>query len=250
VKRLEDGSPVFFLENGLYRKGDDFREEMLRHLQEKAKKMDPKPLVMDQIRGKIREEDPWVFGTGAYTEHEYVEPVFGLRRSSNIKHHGRIFGMASEESKKEKIKGPIDSPPFAVSDSVSVMGIGTSNRKWVDYVAALKTQGVKVLIDVRANPQSQYFPHFNRRHMTESLEKEGIEYIWMGDVLGNPKDAHGNRTLEGFQSYMKTKSYERGLAGLIEILKRTEGKVALTCAEGAEEACHRKFILEDLKRHF
>jgi len=39
-----------------------------------------------------------------------------------------------------------------------------------------------------------------------------------------------------------------GLAELRQIITASDGAVALTCSEGKEEDCHRKFILADLKK--
>jgi len=52
IKRLEDGTPVLFLERGLYRGSYDYREQMLELLRQKAKKLNPKPRVMDETFGK------------------------------------------------------------------------------------------------------------------------------------------------------------------------------------------------------
>jgi SNF2 family DNA or RNA helicase len=243
VKKLENEEPVLFLERGIYRKGYNFRTEMLRHLMTKSDSMTSKPKVMDEIRGKPKEGDPLVIGTGAYTENEYVESVFGLRRSRNVRHHGRIVTMKDlapkpPEPEDEKKK---DQPMPAI-------GIGTSNKTMSAYLAELRMKGVRVVVDIRANPQSQWFPHFNRKAMEESLRRAGIEYIWLGETLGNPKDSKGERTLEGFKRYMRTKAYEKGIAQLIEIIQSHDGKVAVTCSEGKEEDCHRRFVLEDLKK--
>jgi len=90
VKRLEDGRPVLFLERGLSRNGEDWRPQMLRHLISRAEQMNPRPLVMEQIEGSLRLEDPEVYGIGAYTQSEYVEPVFGLRSVNHVRHRGRV----------------------------------------------------------------------------------------------------------------------------------------------------------------
>jgi len=128
------------------------------------------------------------------------------------------------------------------------IGIGTSNKPIATYIQELKDQGVTIVIDVRGTPLSRFYPHFNKERLAAALKAESIEYLWLGDTLGNPKDAAGQRTLEGFQEYMQTPKYQQGLARLLEILQKAQGKIALTCAEGGEEACHRKFILADLER--
>jgi hypothetical protein len=244
VKQLEEnGEPVLFLERGLYRKGYNFRNEMLAHLLKKAQ-MNPKPIVMDEVRGKHKDSDPYVLGIGAYTELEYVEPVFALRRSrNNVRHPGRIVTMKDLEPKSVVTAGDTREGP-----TMPAVGIGTSNKPLKAYIAELKAKGVKVVVDIRAYPRSQRYPHFNRDPLSEALQKAGIEYIWMGETLGNPKDSKGERTLEGFKRYMGTEDYEKGISRLMEIIGSREGMVAITCAEGNEEECHRKFVLEDLKK--
>src|SRR5262249_15602612 len=154
VKQLEDGTPILFLERGLYRKGYDFRQEMLSHLIKKAQLMNPKPIVMDEVRGRPKEKDPVVFGTGAYTENEYVESVFGLRRAANVKHRGRIYdpekGAAPEMTAKQTKPGQAELFPSPA------VGIGTSTKTIQAYIKELKDQSVKVVVDVRGSPFSRY----------------------------------------------------------------------------------------------
>lgn len=101
------------------------------------------------------------------------------------------------------------------------------------------------MVDVRASPYSQ-FPHFDRDRLKEALEEAGIEYVWLGDALGNPPDAKGRRTMPGFREHMKTSKYKKGLVRLKEVIRDASGAVAITCAERDECQCHRKFILQDL----
>ncbi|MBI4403939.1 MAG: DUF488 domain-containing protein [Deltaproteobacteria bacterium] len=128
------------------------------------------------------------------------------------------------------------------------VGIGTSNKKMDAYIKELKDQSVLVVVDVRARPQSQWFPHFNRQRLQASLAENGITYLWLGDKLGNPKDESGKRTLEGFKKIMETDAYKEGMETLMELARKQKGKIALTCSEGKESECHRKLILEDLQR--
>lgn len=134
--------------------------------------------------------------------------------------------------------------------SLRLVGIGTSNKSLESFLEELKKAGVKTVVDVRARPLSRYYPHFNEKRLSASLQTEGIRYEWLGKTLGNPANEQGERTLEGFQQYMKTNElYEKGITQLLEIFKQTsEGSVALICAEKQEQDCHRKFIIADLAK--
>ena len=49
---------------------------------------------------------------------------------------------------------------------------------------------------------------------------------------------------------MKTPGYAQGLTQLRELIQKSPGRVAISCAEAEEADCHRKFILKDLKEDF
>lgn len=127
-------------------------------------------------------------------------------------------------------------------------GIGTSNKTIEAYLAELKEEGVTVVVDVRENPFSRFRPHFNRPRFQAALEAAGIKYIWMGNTLGNPKSPEGERSLQRFRDHhMQTGAYQLGIDRLLTLVGEVQGRIAVTCAEGNEDNCHRKFILEDLR---
>lgn len=90
-------------------------------------------------------------------------------------------------------------------------------------------------------------PDFNRDRLAAALGRADITYVWLGETLGNPKDASGQRTLAGFEAIMKEERYEEGMARLLALVRSAKGGMALTCAEASEVDCHRKFILQDLR---
>ena len=242
LRRDESGHPVLYLERGLASGAHDFREEMLELLQAKADAMFEecgiRPRVMGQIFGPIRETDPEVYGTGSYTEVEYVEAVFHLRRGKNVRHHAREFVDAKRES--DAARSSLEHPGV-------FWGIGTANKRIEDYISELKEIGATRVVDVRAVPFSRRFPHFSRDELTAHLKRNGIEYTWLGETLGNPLDANGQRTLEGFDRYRSEASYERGLQQLMALAGTLGEVIAVTCSENKEAECHRKFILQDVR---
>ena len=96
-----------------------------------------------------------------------------------------------------------------------------------------------MVIDVRRFPVSTKFPHFNRENLSKSLLMNGLEYIWLGDLLGGYRSG-------GYRKYTKTKDFKAGIDRLIK--KSIDGKTAIMCAEWSVMRCHRWYISEELVR--
>ena len=132
---------------------------------------------------------------------------------------------------------------------VEIIGIGYQGKSDLEVIAELQQAGVRLVVDVRANPYSRGKKSLlNRNRAEQALAEHCIRYIWHGDLLGNPRDASGQRTVEGFREYMKTPQYEQGLQRLREILEHAEGTVALMCFEQEDADCHRHLIMHDARR--
>ncbi len=132
---------------------------------------------------------------------------------------------------------------------VEIIGIGYQGKSDPEVMAELRQAGVRLVVDVRANPYSRGNKSLlNRNRAEQALAEHGIRYIWQGDLLGNPRDASGHRTMEGFLEYMKTPPYEQGLQRLREILEQAKGTVGLLCFEREDNDCHRHLIMEDIRR--
>lgn len=130
-----------------------------------------------------------------------------------------------------------------------IVGIGYQGRSDQEVIAELREAGVRVVIDVRANPYSRGKKSLlNRNRAEHALAEHGIRYVWHGDLLGNPQDASGQRTMDGFRDYMKTPQYEQGIQRLLEVLDQAEGVAALLCFEHQGKDCHRHLIMADIKR--
>ena len=60
--------------------------------------------------------------------------------------------------------------------SVAVYTIGHSTRSIDDFVALLRREDIRALVDVRAFPMSRRHPHFNQEALALTLAAEGIAY--------------------------------------------------------------------------
>lgn len=119
-----------------------------------------------------------------------------------------------------------------------VFTLGTSNRKPYDFTKILSKYGIEVVFDVRRFPTSQ-FTHFNRDTLQSLCQSQGVEYIFLGNELGDyQQDRH--------KDYIKSEEFKRG----VEIIKRTgQNRVsAILCAELLPDHCHRRFIAEELAK--
>ncbi|MEE8471497.1 MAG: DUF488 family protein, partial [Dehalococcoidia bacterium] len=65
-----------------------------------------------------------------------------------------------------------------------VYTIGHSNHAPEDFARLLSEAKVEVLVDVRTNPGSPRVSYANPRDLKQILKSAGIQYLYLGDVLG------------------------------------------------------------------
>ncbi len=123
-----------------------------------------------------------------------------------------------------------------------------------DLIVALKRARVKLLIDVRAIPNSRR-PGFSKKALTAAAEEAGIEYLHLRG-LGTPADgraaARKGQHAEMHRIYreqLKTLAARDDLAILEEIVASGR-RAALLCLEASPEHCHRALIIRRLEQRF
>ncbi|MBM3143784.1 MAG: DUF488 family protein [Chloroflexi bacterium] len=122
--------------------------------------------------------------------------------------------------------------------------IGYGSRGIDAFLAALQAHQIHYLIDVRTSPYSSYKPEFSRANLQNTVEANGIRYIFMGDTLGGQPDDPACYT-NGKVDYEKVADqpfYQQGIARLHEASRRGQ-RVALMCSEGKPENCHRSKLI-------
>ncbi len=108
---------------------------------------------------------------------------------------------------------------------VKVYTVGHSNHGPEKFVGLLKQHGITMLIDVRSKPHSR-MPWFQRDRLLKLMEESEIGYKYGGMVLGGMCGHLVGSPL--FISKMET------------VLELAAGQgVALMCAEGKPNECHR-----------
>ena len=137
-------------------------------------------------------------------------------------------------------------------DTQTLYTIGHGNRTIEDFAELLKVNEIEILVDVRAQPISSRFPHFNQQELREAVDKLDITYHWAGRLLGGMRQAqHGSpnkalvdEPLRGFADYMQTPEFDRAATQLINLTRHATG--AILCTEKAPASCHRSLIADFL----
>jgi len=132
--------------------------------------------------------------------------------------------------------------------------IGHSNRSLSELICLLKENRVEVLVDIRRWPVSKKYPHFNRDVLKESLNGEGIRYLWLGEELGGYRknglgDKSPNKSWNsiGFRNYADhtlSEEFRRGIRRLLGYAEKW--RVAYMCSERFYWRCHRRIISDYL----
>ena len=102
-----------------------------------------------------------------------------------------------------------------------LFSMGYQGRKFDEFIRALKSNGVKILVDVRSKPSSR-IASYRYEALKKRMAREGFQYIWWGEHLGG-----------------MTSIRERAIKTLADW---QGGKVAcLMCMERDPDQCHRSY---------
>lgn len=126
---------------------------------------------------------------------------------------------------------------FVQACKQEIFTVGTSNRKWGDFVSLLKAYSIEEVIDVRRFPISK-LQWFKKEEIARSLKDEGISYIWMGEELGGYRSPN-------YEAYTSTDEFKQGVKKLSHRAFRK--RTAIICAEALPWRCHRRYIARALE---
>ncbi|MHB8730360.1 MAG: DUF488 domain-containing protein [bacterium] len=136
--------------------------------------------------------------------------------------------------------------------AMRIYTIGHSTRSFGELVEALRSFGVRVLVDIRTVPRSRHVPQFNVENLRRTLPNRRIRYRHMKALGGLRKPradstntAWRNTGFRGFADYMETPQFADALAAL-RALARDAGPVAIMCAEAVPWRCHRSLVADAL----
>jgi uncharacterized protein (DUF488 family) len=128
-----------------------------------------------------------------------------------------------------------------------LLTIGYEGSTLDAVLAALRGAGVKLLVDVRAVPQSRK-PGFSKRQLAAGLDEVGIGYVHL-QGLGTPKagrDAvragHPERMEVIFREHMTSDRAQAELAQAKGLAQ--QWRCCLLCFERDHRTCHRHLVAE------
>lgn len=119
-----------------------------------------------------------------------------------------------------------------------IFTLGTDLRTEEDFIEILGSYNIQALIDVRSYPKSK-ISTFCREELEQLLEKEGINYYFLGKEVGGFRKG-------GYEAYTLTWKFKEG----VEIIKEIADKKVsvIVCAEKFPWKCHRRWIARELQR--
>lgn len=140
---------------------------------------------------------------------------------------------------------------------MSFATIGHSNRSQAVVIDMLRAADIRLLIDVRAFPQSRSNPDFNADVFAQALADHQIGYRHMRALGGRrPKQPGIDDSLNAFwrlRSFHNYADYALGAAfgqAFREVVDLgRERPLALMCAEAVWWRCHRRIITDYLLLH-
>jgi uncharacterized protein (DUF488 family) len=125
-----------------------------------------------------------------------------------------------------------------------VFSVGHSNHTLESFLALLHAANITAIADVRSSPYSKRHPQFNKEPLEGALRASGINYVYLGDLLGGRPNSRALYDAEGradYEAIRATAAFRRGLERLLDGAARY--RVAMLCGEDDPLDCHRGLMI-------
>jgi len=127
---------------------------------------------------------------------------------------------------------------------VTVFTIGHSNLALEAFLDLVCSHGIGLLVDVRSSPYCRYAVHFNRESLQAALGGPGIEYLYLGNVLGGRPAGDEFYDDDGYVLYDRlaaSPAFEEGIDRLA--FEAGQRRAAILCGEEDPTHCHRRLLI-------
>ncbi|MCS7188660.1 MAG: L-threonylcarbamoyladenylate synthase [Bacteroidia bacterium] len=244
-------STIIGEENGrllIYRPGVVSKEEIEKVIGERVftKSFSPKPEVPGQFPRHYAPRKPLLYGWQSPPLEPHASVVL-FRPPSSLPSHRYVHFLSYEDNVEEAASRlyatlhnceqeptefilvqtiPLDGIGEALNDRLrraatpSLFTIGHSNHRWEDFMDLLRRYEIAAIIDIRKHPYSPKFPHFSQSFLQKDLYENGIMYEWQPNLSN--------------------------LVQKIERISKGYERIALLCAEGEPNRCHRFRLSDEL----
>ncbi|GJL83618.1 MAG: hypothetical protein DHS20C01_32520 [marine bacterium B5-7] len=129
--------------------------------------------------------------------------------------------------------------------------VGHSNRDLDYFIQMLRQHHIECLVDVRRQPVSRRFPWFEGDVLRNHIENAGLRYHFAGVNLGGRRNSVVNSPniavkgfWRGYADHMQTDAFLQSIGRLKNLAEAMT--VAVMCAEGDPDHCHRSMIADYL----
>lgn len=138
-----------------------------------------------------------------------------------------------------------------------VFTIGHSNREFEEFVELLREHSIRHVVDVRKNPGSNRYPHFNAETLAKSLSDYDICLTHSPGLTGRRTVSKEtdfevnawwqNRSFHNYADHALTAEFREAF----DALRRTsqQDPTAVMCSEAVWWRCHRRIIADYLLAH-
>lgn len=134
-----------------------------------------------------------------------------------------------------------------------IFTIGHSNLSMEVFLRMLEASSIRLVADIRSNPASSRFPHFERHFLANELESRGIAYRWFRDLGGRVSasipgeenhTALDDPALRRYAAWLSSPGARDPLEGVMGLAASTVA--VLLCAERDFRNCHRRILSDRL----
>ncbi len=122
--------------------------------------------------------------------------------------------------------------------------IGHSAHTAEHFCALLGRHAIAVLVDTRSAPRSKFAPQFDQESLRALVMRAGVQYRYLGDVVGGRPGDEGQYDGRGrvlYGAVAAGEPFQEAIARLERGAERV--RVALLCAEEDPAHCHRRLLV-------
>ena len=124
----------------------------------------------------------------------------------------------------------------------TIYTVGYSTHEWETFLALLNQAGITAVADVRSHPNAR-LEQYRRENLSPALQREGIEYVFLGDELGarrSEAECYVDEKVD-YELVAKVPAFLQGIDRLAEGAKQF--RIAMLCAEKEPLDCHRGLLI-------